>query len=139
MADKKKAETTKVTSEAAVTNEVVEIKKDVKELKEAVKKKPRKPREKTREIEEIINLPVSKLSDKEKEKLIKALKEENTLVNNKCGHLKQSTESAFAQARELENKYDAMEKFYIGQLQYVNNQLNAFHAAINQALKGGIQ
>lgn len=139
MADKKKAETAEVTSEVTMTSEVAEIKKDVKELKEAVEKKPRKPREKVREIEEIINLPISKLTDKEKEKLIKALKEANTVANNKCEHLKQSTESAFAQARELEKKYDAMEQFYIRQLQYVDNQLNAFHAAVNQAIKGGIQ
>lgn len=102
-------------------------------------KKVRKPREKVREIAEIIDLPVSKLSDKEKEKLIKALKEEANLANNKCEAFKQNAESAFAQTRELESKYDAMEKFYIRQLQYVDTQLNAFHAAINQALKGGVQ
>lgn len=126
------------------TKEVYETateKVDTKTTTEAPKeeKKPRKPREKVREIEEIINLPVSKLTDKEKEKLIKALKEANTVANNKCEHLKQNTESAFAQARELEKKYDAMEQFYIRQLQYVDNQLNAFHAAVNQAIKGGIQ
>lgn len=102
-------------------------------------KKVRKPREKVRDVAEIINLPVSKLSDKEKEKLIKALKEEANLANNKCEAFKQNAESAFAQTRELESKYDAMEKFYIRQLQYVDNQINAFHAAVNQAIKGGIQ
>lgn len=119
------------------TTEKVEVKPTAEAPKE--EKKPRKPREKVREIEEIINLPVSKLTDKEKERLIKALKEANTVANNKCEHLKQNTESAFAQARELEKKYDAMEQFYIRQLQYVDNQLNAFHAAVNQAIKGGIQ
>ena len=136
MAETKKV---KVEETAATTSAVTEIKKDVEKLMKAAEKKPKKPREKVREIEEIRNLPFSKLSDKEKEKLIKTLKEENNLVNNKCESFKRNAETAFAQTRELENKYDAMEKFYIGQLQYINNQLNAFHAAINQALKGGLQ
>lgn len=119
------------------TTEKVEVKTTAETLKE--EKKVRKPREKVREIEEIKNLSFSKLSDKEKEKLVKHLKEQNMLIQNKCDAYKQNAESAFAQTRELESKYDAMEKFYIRQLQYVDTQINAFHAAVNQAIKGGIQ
>ncbi len=119
------------------TTEKVEVKPTAEAPKE--EKKARKPREKTREIEEIKDLPFSKLSDKEKEKLVKHLKEQNMLMLNKCEAFKKNAESAFAQTREMESKYDAMEKFYIRQLQYVDNQVNAFHAAINQAIKGGIQ
>lgn len=104
----------------------------------AIPKKVRKPREKVRSVEETYDLPVSKLSDKEKDNLIKALKEENNLLANKMESYKQNAGSAFEQTRQLEDQYKAMENFYRGRLQYVDNQLNAFHAAINEAIKGGI-
>lgn len=104
----------------------------------AIPKKVRKPREKVRPVEETLELSVSKLSDKEKENLIKHLKEANTLLANKLDSYKQNAGSAFEQTRQLEDQYKAMEQFYRGRLQYVDNQLNAFHAAINEAIKGGI-
>ena len=93
---------------------------------------------KVRPVEETLELSVSKLSDKEKENLIKHLKEENTLLSNKVDSYKQSAGAAFEQTRQLEDQYKAMEQFYRGRLKYVDNQLNAFHAAINEAIKGGI-
>ena len=100
-------------------------------------KKERKPREKVRSVEELMNLSPSKMTDKEKNKLIKELKEQLNLNNNKFEAYKQTSESAFAQTREIEAKYEAMEAFYRKKLAYVDNQVTAFHASINEALKGG--
>lgn len=112
--------------------------KEVKETTEV--KKARKPREKTRSVEELITLPVNKMTDKEKAKLIKTLKEANTLLSNKIDAFKQNSETAFAQARAKEEDFDAMEKYYREQLRYIKNQLNAFGAAVDQVMKtGGIQ
>jgi phage shock protein A len=116
---------------------VEEVKKEIEAIKEEPKK-VRKPREKVRPVEETLGLSVSKLTDKEKEALIKHLKEENTLLSNKVDSYKQNAGAAFDQTRQLEDQYKAMEQFYRGRLQYVDNQLNAFHAAINEAIKGGI-
>lgn len=101
-------------------------------------KKIRKPREKVRSVDECFELPVGKLTDKEKDNLIKALKEELNLAMNKMDAYKQNAESSFNKTRQSEEQYKAMEQFYRGRLQYVDNQLNAFHAAINEAIKGGI-
>ena len=101
-------------------------------------KTPRKPREKVRPIEEIINLPETKLTDKEKVKLIKALKEEVSIATQKYEAYKQTTESSFEKARNIENRYEEMEAFYRRLLKYVDTQVNSFHDAINQAIKGGM-
>lgn len=116
----------------------VETEKVTKKANEKVKT-PRKPREKVRPIEEIINLPETKLTDKEKVKLIKALKENNMLLTNQVEAFKQNSETAFAQARNKEDSYEAMERFYRGRLQYINTQLAAFVSAVNEATKGGIE
>lgn len=116
----------------------VETEKVTKKANEKVKT-PRKPREKVRPTEEIINLPETKLTDKEKVKLIKALKENNMLLANQVEAFKQNSETAFAQARNKEEAYEAMERFYRGRLQYINTQLAAFGAAVNEAIKGGIE
>ena len=100
-------------------------------------KKTRKPREKVRSSEECIALPVSKLTEKEKENLIKDLKEAVTVATNKAEAYKANAESAFEQTREMEKHYEAMEKYYRDILKYVDMQVTAFHTAVNQAIKGG--
>lgn len=102
-------------------------------------KKPRKPREKVREIEEIIDLPLTKLTDKEKNKLIEFFKANITEASNKVQAYRETTESALRKAKDTEDRYDAMENFYRRQLSYINMQLEAFSTAITQVTKGGIQ
>ena len=114
------------------------VESNASEAKADVPKKVRKPREKVRTVEETIDLPISKLTDKEKDNLIKALKEENNLLTTKVESYKQNAGAAFEQTRQAEEQYKAMEQYYRNQLKYVDAQLNAFHAAINQAIKGGI-
>lgn len=101
---------------------------------EAIPKKTRKPREKVRPTVECLALPLSKLTDKEKDNLIKELKEAVTVATNKEQHYKANAESAFEQTRQMEEQFKAMEKYYKDQLKYVSNQLNAFNAAVNRAL-----
>ena len=129
-----------------MANEVKETKATVETPTKAVEaptkaeapKKVRKPREKVRSVEETASLPLAKLTDKEKDNLIKSLKEENNLLRNKADSFKLNAASAFDQTRQMEEQYKAMEQYYRDQLKYVDAQVNAFHAAINQAVKGGI-
>ena len=120
-----------------VKEETKEIKKETKE--EIKVEKTRKPREKVRPIEETMDIPVKKLTDKEKIKLIEHLKKENTLLANKLSAHIDTKKGAFARAREVEEKYEAMEAYYIKAFKYIDSQLTAFHAAVNQATKGGVQ
>lgn len=101
-------------------------------------KKTRKPREKVRPAEECYDLPVSKLTNKEKDNLIKELKEALTQAVNQADAFKQNAQSAYEQTRRIEDQYKEMEKYYREKLKYVASQVSAFHAAINEAIKGGI-
>lgn len=102
-------------------------------------KKPRKPRTVIRPMEQLMELPEKKLNDAEKNYLIKKLKEEVTLKTNQFNACHDVVDSSFAQNRQLEEDYKSMETFYKDKLKYVNNQLNAFHSAINAVIKGGVQ
>lgn len=106
---------------------------------EAIPKKVRKPREKVRSVDECFDLPLSKLTPKEKDNLIKELKEALNLATNQVDAYKQNAESAFNQTRQMEEQYKAMEKYFKDQLKYIDMQIKAFHTAVNQAIKGGVE
>jgi len=114
-------------------------KEAAKEITEAPAKKQRKPREKMRQFEELMALPEKKLTDAEKNFLIKKLKEEVNLKTNQYNACHEVIDSSFNQNRQLEEDYKSMEAFYQEKLKYINNQLNSFHAALNMAIKGGVQ
>ena len=117
-----------------------EVKKEITaEVKEAPVMKQRKPREKMRSYEELISLSEKKLTDAEKNFLIKKLKEEVNLKTNQYNACHEVIDSSFNQNRQLEEDYKSMEAFYQEKLKYINNQLNSFHAALNMAIKGGVQ
>ena len=106
-------------------------------IKEAPVKKQRKPREKVRDVEEIIDLPLTKLSEKEKDKLINYFKDSITAAANKVDAYKNNAETNIMRYQELNDRYDAMETFYRKKLNYVSMQLDAFKSAIDTAIKGG--
>lgn len=120
--------------ETVVESNATEIPKENEEPK-----KTRKPREKVRPVEECYDLPLSKLTPKEKDNLIKELKESLTLTTNKVDAYKANAEAAFNQTRQIEEQYKAMEKYYRDQLKYIDMQVQAFHTAVNQAIKGGAE
>lgn len=121
----------------AVT-EVVNKEAVVAETPEPVKeKKPRKPREKVRDIEEIIELPVNKLTEKEKDKLINFFKDSINEISNKVEAYKSNAKAAYEQTRQMEADYKAMEAYYKKQLKFVHIQLEAFVASITTVTKGG--
>jgi DNA repair exonuclease SbcCD ATPase subunit len=101
---------------------------------ELVKKKKPKPRD----IEELKELPVKAMADKEKDNLIKALKEENTGLENKITSLKNNCEKAFERVRDIEDQYNSMERYYLTKLKFIEEQINANHNAILMGIKGGL-
>lgn len=100
-------------------------------------KKTRTP--KARKIEEIITLATKDLTDKEKENLINHLKEEINLRDNQIRALKENIESTRKQLQESQRLLDECELFYRNKLQYVDQQSNAFLAAIRASIVGGIK
>lgn len=112
---------------------------ETKEVVTEEPKKARKPREKVRSVDECFDLPLSKLTPKEKDNLIKELKEALNLATNQVDAYKKNAESAFNQTRQMEEQYKAMEKYFKDQLKYIDMQVKAFHTAVNQAIKGGVE
>lgn len=124
----------------ANTKEVNETPKETERtetVKKTIKKenKPRKPREIVRPTKECMAIDPKKLTEKEKINLIEALKAELNVTNMKNACLDDNVIATREQLRSLETQYDAMEQFYRVQLQYIDNQMTAFHQAVNQATK----
>ena len=111
---------------------------DAPQLEEVPVKKPRKPREKIRAIEDIIDLPVKKLSEKEKDALIEHLKEANMTNEAQAQLYKQNARSAYEKINQTNDEFKAMEQYYKKQLNYIAVQLAAFQSAVEQATKGGV-
>ena len=100
-------------------------------------KKTRVP--KARKIEEVITLATKDMTDKEKENLINHLKEEINLRENQIGALKENIESTRKQLQESQKMLNECELFYRSKLQYVDQQTNAFVAAVRASIVGGIK
>jgi hypothetical protein len=100
-------------------------------------KPARKPRVKTRNAEELLDATLKSMSEKEKNLLINYLKDEINKKDAKIDLLQNNTESAFAQTRQTEQQYEAMERYYRDRLGYINNQVKAFSDAIGLAITGG--
>lgn len=126
---KKIEETTAIPVE---TNEVAEVKKEP-----APVKKTRKPREKVRTTAELVDVPVKKMTEKEKEQMIEFYKEQNRMLEQKLDALDVNITSAYEKLRNSEDQYNAMESYFKRQLQYINTQVEAFHTAVNHATRGG--
>jgi hypothetical protein len=123
-----------------MTNEPEVVVNDVTEpIETAEPKKTRKPREKVRDVEELYNLPVKKLSDKEKDKLIDFLKETVQTLQTQRDMFSDNAKSAYEKVNNIEDQYKAMEAYYRKLLKYIDTQVEAFHTAVNQATRGGIQ
>ena len=121
----------------------IEEPKETKETKEPKETKPKKTVKqrapKARKIEEIITLATKDLTDKEKENLISHLKEETNLRDNQIRALKENIESTRKQLQEAQKMIDECELFYRSKLQYVDQQTNAFVAAVRASIVGGIK
>ena len=98
-------------------------------------KKTRAP--KARNVEELIVLATKQMSDKEKANLIEYLKGERKLRDNQIAVLKENIESTRRQFQEAQKMLDDCEQFYRSKLQYVDQQTNAFVAAVRTAIVGG--
>ena len=119
----------------AKETKVLEKKPEPEKSPEKVDKKTRAPR--ARKIEELILESTKKMTDKEKEILIKYLKDENCKLGNQINELKTNIESAFKKVNQIQEQYNAMEKFYQDNLAYIDGQVVAFANAVRRSTVGG--
>lgn len=104
---------------------------------EAPVKKERKPREKVRSIEEIVDLDVKKLTDKEKNNLITYLREQLSVMEFQHKEQSHLIDSTFSQRRMDEENYKAMENYYKTALKSVALQMDAAYSAVKN-ITGGV-
>lgn len=123
-----------------ITEETSEPTVEAKPVEEKPKKskKAKKTKKKIRTIDEILELPLEKLTGAEKDKLIEHYKEELSTERTKTAMAKASTENAFMALRKAEDDYKAMENFFNGRLEYVEQQTRAFANAVLAGIKGGM-
>lgn len=123
--------------EAAVVEAVPEAVETPEETKEVKPKKKQTRKPKARKVEELIEEATKKMTDKEKDLLIAFLREDTTKLKNTIDALKENTESAYRQCRELEKQYEAMEAYYQDSLSYIDEQVLAFAKAVRKSTVGG--
>lgn len=101
------------------------------------KKRTRAP--KARSIDELVEVPVKNMTDKEKTIYIEHLQEELLLANNKIEHFKNSNESALKQTRYIEENFESMEAFYKERMAFIQNNAKNFYQSICLATKGDVK
>ena len=121
-----------VNVEAAVVEAIPEETVVTEEKKE---KQTRKPR--ARKVEELVEEATKKMTDKEKDLLIAFLREDSNKLNNQILALKENIESAYAKVNQIQENYNAMERFYQESLQYIDGQVIAFVNAVRKSTVGG--
>ena len=121
------------------TNVVEETMKATKAEEPKAPKKEKKPRApRARKPEELISEATKNMSDKEKDILIKFLKENTTMLKNKMEELNRNIESAYRKANQLEEQYKSMEAFYQENLKYIDGQVVAMVNAVRKSTVGGV-
>lgn len=131
-------------SEAIIKNDVVvatdttdvvpELPSEAQMSKKA--KKPRAP--KARSIEEIIESPANKRTEKEKDLYISYLEDENQVLAAKNRELNINVQSFTEQLRRKENQFTQMEGHYRAVLQDVYDATKVHHKNISALLYGGV-
>lgn len=133
------ANTEKTTPNTLAKETKVLEKKEEKVVKVASekKKKTKTRAPKARKVEDLINETTKKMTDKEKDILIKFLREDNNRLSNQISSLRQNIEAAYAKVNKVEEAYNAMEAFYRNNLEYIDGQVVAFANAVRKSTVGG--
>ena len=124
-----------------INNEVKEIQEHNEELKTPTETTPptKQKRVKPRKIEELIEASTRSMSDKEKDLLIKYLKEEFTLSQNQITQLQNNIEQAYKKAGYTEDNAQKMENYFTERLGYISDAAKTFYRSIMLATKGDVK
>lgn len=101
---------------------------------EKIEKK--EPKVKARKPEELTDVPVKKMTDKEKDCYITKLRKELELMDTKCAHYKMNAESAYEKVQLSEKNFNSMEDYYKKREQFMKDSLNNFVKTMALLLEG---
>ena len=91
---------------------------------------------KNRKPEELTDIPVKQMTEKEKETYITKLREDLAMMDTKCAHYKMNAESAFEKVQLSEKNFNSMEDYYKKREQFVKDNLNNFVKTMALLLEG---
>lgn len=91
---------------------------------------------KNRKPEELKDVPVKQMTEKEKDCYITKLREELELMDTKCAHYKMNAESAYEKVQLSEKNFNSMEDYYKKREQFVKDSLNSFVKTMALLLEG---
>ena len=91
---------------------------------------------KNRKPEELTDVPVKQMTEKEKECYIKKLREDLAMMDTKCAHYKMNAESAYEKVQLSEKNFNSMEDYYKKREQFVKDSLNNFVKTMALLLEG---
>lgn len=100
------------------------------------KKEKKEPKVKARKPEELTDVPVKQMTEKEKECYIKKLREDLALMDTKCAHYKMNAESAYEKVQLSEKNFNSMEDYYKKREQFIKDSLNNFVKTMALLLEG---
>lgn len=101
---------------------------------EKVEKK--EPKVKARKPEELTDVPVKKMTDKEKDCYIEKLRKELATAEQKIEHYKMNAESAYEKFQYSEKNFNSMEDYYKKREQFMKDSLNNFVKTMALLLEG---
>ncbi len=93
---------------------------------------------KIREIDELVECSIKNMSGAEAKALVTHLREQLILSDTKIEEYKHNIESTRKQNEDIIKKAEAMERFYRGRLEYVNEIVENLNKSIHLATKGDI-
>lgn len=100
------------------------------------KKEKKEPKVKARKPEELTDVPIKQMTEKEKECYIKKLREDLAIMDTKCAHYKMNAESAYEKVQLSEKNFNSMEDYYKKREQFVKDSLNNFVKTMALLLEG---
>lgn len=112
-----------------ITNENVEVSepREPEPTPTPVKPRTKKQRTTVRSIEELNEVPLRKMSEKEKEIVINAQREAIDMLQNKCNQLSENCEKAFADSRYLRGRLTTVTNTARTKIGYLKNSILALY------------
>ncbi len=93
---------------------------------------------KIRDMETLVECSVKSMSGAEAKVLVSHLREQLVLSETKIEEYKHNIESTRMQNEDIVKKAEAMERYYRGRLEYINETVKSLMKSINLATKGDI-
>ena len=118
---------------------IKEKKKDKKVIKETEnEEKIKAVKIKSRQVKNLIEIPVNEMTEKEKDSLIKYYREQITIKDVKIEELNKNIIATREQVQIQMKEVEKCDIFYRGEIKYIKDQLEVCMQAVDRSIMGGL-